>query len=199
MAIDLKPEEVSAILKKQLAEFGMDSTAYEVGTVLSVGDGIARVHGLSNVMAGELVEFPGGLIGLVISLAVLSLGSFFTLRRATRLSLTHMDQDNHRLGSLLRVSGALAGAEYGHIAAGIADLNRVRSERNRGEIRARAHDGPSGLHPRSQRFRYTSRGSRVRRARGVGGLRVGGQDAHRARLYGHQRGASGSARPRRQW
>ena len=62
----------------------------------------------------------GGLIGLVISLAVLSLGSFFTLRRSTRLSLAHMDQDNHRLESLLRVSGALAGAEDGHIAAGIA-------------------------------------------------------------------------------
>lgn len=69
------------------------------------------------------IESPivsGGLIGLVVSLAVLSLGSFFILRRSTRLSLARMDQDNHRLESLLQVSGDLAGAEYGHEAAGIA-------------------------------------------------------------------------------
>ena len=68
MAIDLKPEEVSAILKQQLNDFQMKSESYEVGTVLSVGDGIARVHGLSGVMAGELVEFPGGLRGMALNL-----------------------------------------------------------------------------------------------------------------------------------
>jgi F-type H+-transporting ATPase subunit alpha len=62
MALQLKPEEVSAILKKQLADFELKPESYETGTVLSVGDGIARVHGLSNVMAGELVEFKGGLM-----------------------------------------------------------------------------------------------------------------------------------------
>jgi len=68
MAVDLKPEEVSEILKQQLSEFEMKSESYEIGTVLSVGDGIARVHGLSRVMAGELVEFPGGLIGIALNL-----------------------------------------------------------------------------------------------------------------------------------
>ncbi|NKB25233.1 MAG: F0F1 ATP synthase subunit alpha [Kiritimatiellae bacterium] len=68
MAIDLKPEEISAILKKQLAGFNMKLESYEVGTVLNVGDGIARVHGLANVMAGELVEFPGGLKGMALNL-----------------------------------------------------------------------------------------------------------------------------------
>ena len=68
MAIDLKPEEVSAVLRKQLAEFDMKGETYEVGTVLSVGDGIARVHGLSNVMAGELVEFGGGIRGMALNL-----------------------------------------------------------------------------------------------------------------------------------
>jgi F-type H+-transporting ATPase subunit alpha len=68
MAIDLKPEEVSSILKEQLADFQMKSSTYEVGTVLSVGDGIARVHGLAHVMAGELVEFPNGARGMALNL-----------------------------------------------------------------------------------------------------------------------------------
>jgi len=62
----------------------------------------------------------GGLVGLVISLGVLSLGSFFSLRRSTRASLSRMDQDNLRLESLLQVSSALANAEFGHQAAEIA-------------------------------------------------------------------------------
>ncbi len=68
MAIDLKPEEVSSILKKQLADFSTKAETYEIGTVLSVGDGIARVHGLSDVMSGELVEFSDGLVGMALNL-----------------------------------------------------------------------------------------------------------------------------------
>ena len=68
MAIDIKPSEISAILKKQLAEYGVASQSYEVGTVLSVTDGIARAHGLSQVMAGELVEFQSGIIGMAMNL-----------------------------------------------------------------------------------------------------------------------------------
>ncbi len=68
MAIDLRPEEISAILKEQLADFEMKSESYEIGTVLSIGDGIARVHGLGKVMAGELVEFPGNLMGMALNL-----------------------------------------------------------------------------------------------------------------------------------
>ena len=68
MTIDLRPEEVSSILKQQLAEFEMKAEEYEVGTVLSVGDGIARVHGLTQVMTGELVQFSEGLRGMVLNL-----------------------------------------------------------------------------------------------------------------------------------
>ncbi len=68
MALQLKPEEVSAILKKQLADFELKAESYEVGTVLSMGDGIARVHHLSNVMSGELVEFQGGVMGMALNL-----------------------------------------------------------------------------------------------------------------------------------
>ena len=59
MATDIRPDEVSSILKKQLEEFETQSDIYEIGTILQVGDGIARVHGLSNAMAGELVEIDG--------------------------------------------------------------------------------------------------------------------------------------------
>ncbi len=65
---EVKPAEVSAILKKQLSGFEASASLDEVGTVLTVGDGIARVYGLSNVQYGELVEFGGGLEGIVLNL-----------------------------------------------------------------------------------------------------------------------------------
>ena len=64
----VKAAEVSAILKQQLAGFEATATLDEVGTVLQVGDGIARVYGLSNAEYGELVEFEGGLEGIVLNL-----------------------------------------------------------------------------------------------------------------------------------
>ncbi len=68
MAINLRPEEISAILKQQLSGFQLEAETYEAGTVLSVGDGIARVYGMANVMAGELVEFASGVRGMVLNL-----------------------------------------------------------------------------------------------------------------------------------
>lgn len=65
---EVKPAEVSAILKQQLSGFEASASLDEVGTVLTVGDGIARVYGLSNVQYGELVEFDGGLEGIVLNL-----------------------------------------------------------------------------------------------------------------------------------
>ncbi|MFH6767392.1 F0F1 ATP synthase subunit alpha [Gaetbulibacter aquiaggeris] len=65
---EVKPAEVSAILKKQLAGFDASASLDEVGTVLTVGDGIVRAYGLSNVQYGELVEFEGGLEGIVLNL-----------------------------------------------------------------------------------------------------------------------------------
>ena len=74
MAVDVKPDEISAILKKQLDDFDKGADVYEVGTVLSVGDGIARIHGLSGVMAGELVEFESGVSGMALNLEEDSVG-----------------------------------------------------------------------------------------------------------------------------
>ncbi len=68
MSVDLRPEEITSILKQQLAVFDQRVEISEVGTVLSVGDGIARAAGLAGVMAGELVEFSGGLTGMTLNL-----------------------------------------------------------------------------------------------------------------------------------
>ncbi|HAW48411.1 MAG TPA: F0F1 ATP synthase subunit alpha [Roseovarius sp.] len=64
----IQASEISAILKDQIKNFGEEAEVAEIGRVLSVGDGIARVHGLDNVQAGELVEFPGGVMGMALNL-----------------------------------------------------------------------------------------------------------------------------------
>jgi F-type H+-transporting ATPase subunit alpha len=66
--MDIRAAEISSILKEQIAGFGTEAEVSEVGQVLSVGDGIARVYGLDNVQAGEMVEFPGGLKGMALNL-----------------------------------------------------------------------------------------------------------------------------------
>ncbi|MHC4830792.1 MAG: F0F1 ATP synthase subunit alpha [Planctomycetota bacterium] len=70
----IKPEEISSILKKEIGSFDKALKLESVGTVLQVGDGIARVHGLQNVMAGELVEFPGEVFGMALNLEEDSVG-----------------------------------------------------------------------------------------------------------------------------
>ncbi|MFS4436969.1 F0F1 ATP synthase subunit alpha [Paracoccaceae bacterium GXU_MW_L88] len=64
----IEASEISAILKEQIKNFGQEAEVAEVGQVLSVGDGIARIHGLDNVQAGEMVEFPGGVMGMALNL-----------------------------------------------------------------------------------------------------------------------------------
>ncbi len=71
---EVRPDEISAILRKQLSGFESEVDIYDVGTVLQVGDGIARVYGLSKVMASELVEFPNDVIGMVLNLDEDSVG-----------------------------------------------------------------------------------------------------------------------------
>ena len=70
----IQAAEISAILKEQIKNFGQEAEVAEVGRVLSVGDGIARVHGLDNVQAGEMVEFPGGIRGMALNLEVDNVG-----------------------------------------------------------------------------------------------------------------------------
>ncbi|MDE1399020.1 F0F1 ATP synthase subunit alpha, partial [Bacillus licheniformis] len=60
----IRPDEISSLIKQQIEKYKSDIQVVDVGTVIQVGDGIARVHGLQNVMAGELVEFQNGVMWL---------------------------------------------------------------------------------------------------------------------------------------
>ncbi len=72
--MEIRAAEISAIIKEQIAGFGTEAEVAEVGQVLSVGDGIARVYGLDQVQAGEMVEFPGGIKGMTLNLEVDNVG-----------------------------------------------------------------------------------------------------------------------------
>ncbi len=72
--MEIRAAEISAILKEQIANFGTEAEVAEVGQVLSVGDGIARIHGLDKVQAGEMVEFPGGIKGMALNLETDNVG-----------------------------------------------------------------------------------------------------------------------------
>jgi F-type H+-transporting ATPase subunit alpha len=72
--MDIRAAEISSILKEQIKNFGKEAQVSEIGQVLSVGDGIARVYGLDNVQAGEMVEFPGGIRGMALNLEVDNVG-----------------------------------------------------------------------------------------------------------------------------
>ncbi|MDX2263520.1 MAG: F0F1 ATP synthase subunit alpha [Hyphomicrobiales bacterium] len=72
--MEIRASEISSILKEQIKNFGQEAEVSEIGQVLSVGDGIARVYGLDNVQAGEMVEFPGGVKGMALNLEVDNVG-----------------------------------------------------------------------------------------------------------------------------
>ncbi|HET9131607.1 MAG TPA: F0F1 ATP synthase subunit alpha, partial [Terriglobia bacterium] len=83
--MEIKPDEISKIIREQIEGYRAGIDVSEVGTVVSVGDGIARVYGLEKVMAGELLEFPHGVMGLALNLeesqvGVVLLGQYTEIR-----------------------------------------------------------------------------------------------------------------------
>src|SRR5512144_571023 len=66
--MEIRAEEISEIIRKQIKEYGKEVEVAETGTIISIGDGIARIHGLDKAMAGELLEFPGGVSGMCLNL-----------------------------------------------------------------------------------------------------------------------------------
>ncbi|MBR6396005.1 MAG: F0F1 ATP synthase subunit alpha, partial [Lachnospiraceae bacterium] len=66
--MNLKPEEISSVIKEQIKNYSTRLEVSDVGTVIQVADGIARVHGLEKAMQGELLEFPGDIFGMVLNL-----------------------------------------------------------------------------------------------------------------------------------
>src|SRR6188508_3435222 len=73
--MDIKAEEISKIIRDQIGSYAVDVDVAEVGTVVSVGDGIARVHGVEKTMAGEMLEFPHGVFGIALNLEEESVGA----------------------------------------------------------------------------------------------------------------------------
>ena len=104
---EIKPAEISAILKKQLSGFGSEASVEEVGTVLEVGDGIARVHGLANAQYGELVQFENGLEALVQNLEEDNVG--IVLLGASK---------DVREGSIVKRTGRIASLKVGEEMVG---------------------------------------------------------------------------------
>src|SRR3954453_371637 len=72
--MDIKAEEISKIIRDQIGSYAVDVDVAEVGTIVSIGDGIARVHGPENTMAGEMLEFPHGVYGIALNLEEESVG-----------------------------------------------------------------------------------------------------------------------------
>jgi len=73
--VQIRPEEISSIIKKQIENYHLDLDISEMGTVVYIGDGIARIHGLQNAMSGELLEFPNSVFGMVLNLEEDSVGA----------------------------------------------------------------------------------------------------------------------------
>src|SRR6478609_9769776 len=73
--MDIKADEISKIIREQIGSFAVDVDVAEVGSVISLGDGIARVHGVDNAMAGEMLEFPKGVFGIALNLEEESVGA----------------------------------------------------------------------------------------------------------------------------
>jgi F-type H+-transporting ATPase subunit alpha len=109
--MELRAEEISRIIKEQITDYDKKIELSETGTVLSVGDGIARIYGLEQVMALELVEFPGGLLGLVLNLEEDNVG------------VAIMGEDIHiKEGDMVKRTGRIA-----QVPVGEAVLGRVLS------------------------------------------------------------------------
>jgi F-type H+-transporting ATPase subunit alpha len=110
--MDIRAAEISAILKDQIKNFGQEAEVSEVGQVLSVGDGIARVYGLDNVQAGEMVEFENGTRGMALNLesdnvGIVIFGADREIKEGQTVKRTRAIVDAGRQGLLGRVVDAL--------------------------------------------------------------------------------------------
>src|SRR5438552_14778721 len=105
--VEIKPDEISAILRQQLSNFDVSAELEEVGTVLQVGDGIARVYGLNNVSDGELVEFENGVKAIALNLEEDNVGVVLM-----------GDSGDIREGGTVRRTGKIASIKVGDGLAG---------------------------------------------------------------------------------
>ena len=128
MSVEVRPDEVSAILREQLSNFKSEAELEEIGTVLQVGDGVARIYGLAQAEAGELIEFENGLKGLVLNLEEDNVGAVLfgdssgikegdTVRRTQKIASIQVGDGMlgrvvNTLGEPIDAKGPIAGDTY---------------------------------------------------------------------------------------
>ncbi len=106
--MEIRAEEISEIIKKQIKGYGKDVEVAETGTIISVGDGIARIHGLDKAMQGELLDFPGGLSGMVLNLEEDNVGA----------AIFGEDNENIKEGSTVKRTGRIVEVPVGRALIG---------------------------------------------------------------------------------
>src|SRR5678816_1238635 len=143
--MDIRAEEITKIIRQELAGFAAGVNVSEVGTVLSVGDGIARIHGLERCMAGELLELPHGVMGIALNLEEDSVGAVLMgetslikegdeVKRTRRIMSVPIGPQLvgrvvNALGQPLDGKGPIATKEFGPIerlAPGVVDRKSVK-------------------------------------------------------------------------
>src|SRR5437868_10202643 len=143
--MDIKAEEISKIIREQIGSFAVDVDVAEVGSIISIGDGIARVHGIDNAMAGEMLEFPHGIFGIALNLeeesvgAVL-LGDFTSIKEGDQVKRTGriisvpvgdemLGRVVNALGQPIDGKGPITSKQYSpieRIAPGVVDRQGVK-------------------------------------------------------------------------
>jgi F-type H+-transporting ATPase subunit alpha len=106
--MELRAEEISEIIRQQIEGYGKDVEVAETGTIISVGDGIARIHGLAKAMAGELLEFPGGVSGMVLNLEEGNVGA----------AILGEDNLNIKEGAIVKRTGRIVEVPVGEALIG---------------------------------------------------------------------------------
>src|SRR6185436_965885 len=143
--MDIRAEEITKIIRQELAGFSAGVDVSEVGTVLSVGDGIARIHGLEKCMAGELLELPHGIMAIALNLEEDSVGVVLLgesseikegdqVKRTARIMSVQVGEALvgrvvNALGQPIDGRGPIATQAFGHIeviAPGVVDRQPVR-------------------------------------------------------------------------
>src|ERR671919_818081 len=143
--MDIKAEEISKIIRDQIGSYAVDVDVAEVGSIISIGDGIARVHGIENAMAGEMLAFPHGVFGIALNLEEESVGAVLlgeykeikegdTVKRTGRIISVPVGDEMlgrvvNALGQPIDGKGPIATKQYSpieRIAPGVVDRQPVR-------------------------------------------------------------------------
>ena len=151
--MDIRAAEISTILKDQIANFGSEAEIAEVGQVLSVGDGIARVYGLDEVQAGEMLEFPNGVQGMALNLETDNVGI-----------VIFGDDREIKEGDTVKRTGSIVDVPVGKGLLGIPDQAHRPSTRHR--FLGTGIQTTSRQHQIQRLFGHALGGDRRRKVRG---------------------------------